>query len=281
MAMMQTWLRGLRLAVWLGWQVESNWADPFLFAVYTIVRPLSGLLLLFFMYYVLSGGQQGPLLYYFLIGSALWPYVVQSLQGIAFTVVEDREEYRMIRYLYMAPAPYAVYLVGRAIARAAVATVAVVFTLSFSVLVLGLPLRRDVVDLPYTLAAFGLGFVGMWAMGMIVAALTMNLTQSAWSMPEAVGGALYLLAGAIFPISQLPAPLAALGSLLPVTYWLEALRRGLLGSTVGSFPALSNEAVFVRLIVSTIGAVIFAYAVFGWGQRLAKTTGNLDRTSNY
>jgi ABC-2 type transport system permease protein len=27
-------LRSFRLAAWLGWQIESNWADPFLFAVY-------------------------------------------------------------------------------------------------------------------------------------------------------------------------------------------------------------------------------------------------------
>ena len=27
-------------AAWLGWQIESNWADPFLFAIYSIARPI-------------------------------------------------------------------------------------------------------------------------------------------------------------------------------------------------------------------------------------------------
>jgi hypothetical protein len=42
MAMIRRWLQGIRTSFWLGWQVESNWTDPFLFAIYTVVRPLTG-----------------------------------------------------------------------------------------------------------------------------------------------------------------------------------------------------------------------------------------------
>ncbi len=47
MAVMRRFLQGVRIAFWLGIQVESNWTDPFLFVVYTVVRPLTGVLLLF------------------------------------------------------------------------------------------------------------------------------------------------------------------------------------------------------------------------------------------
>jgi ABC-2 type transport system permease protein len=233
------------------------------------------------MFAVLSGGQRGPMLNFFLVGSALWPYVIHSLQGIAFTVVEDREEYKMLRYLYLTPVPLAVYLIGRAVAKVVLATIAVALTLGFAVVVLGLPLDPAVINLPYLLLAFALGFVGMWAMGLAVAALSLNLTQQAWSMPEAIGGALYLLCGAIFPITQLPPFLAAVGSLLPITYWLEAIRRGLLGNGIGSFPALSNEEVMGRLVITTLGSCVLGYVAFVLGERLARKTGNLDRTSNY
>jgi ABC-2 type transport system permease protein len=282
MAMTRRLIRGVRTAFWLGWQVESNWTDPFLFAIYSLVRPLSGVLVLFFMFVVLSGGQRGPMLNFFLVGSVLWPYVVNSLQGIAFTVVEDREEYHMIRYIYMMPAPLGVYLVGRAIAKAVIATVGVALTFGFAVVVLGLPIAPDVIDAPYLAASFFIGFMGMWAMGMMVAALSLNLSQQAWSMPEAVGGAFYLLCGAIFPLSQLPPLLRAVGGVLPMTYWLEAVRRGLLGAgSMGSFPELSRQDVFVRLVITTVGACLAGYLVFRWGERRAKMTGNLDRTSNY
>ena len=101
-------------------------------------------------------------------------------------------------------------------------------------------------------------------------------------MPQAVGGALYLLCGAIFPITQLPLLLQALGALLPVTYWLEVMRRGLLGNGgLSSFPSLSNEDVFARLVVTTLVACLAAVASFVWGMRVARSTGKLDRTSNY
>jgi ABC-2 type transport system permease protein len=239
------------------------------------------MLVLFFMFVVLSGGQRGPMLSFFLVGSALWPFVVNSLQGIAFTVVEDREEYKMLRYLYMTPVPLSVYLVGRAMAKTAIATVGVALTFSFAVAVLGLPIYLSAVKWPYLAASFVLGFVGMWAMGMVAAALSLNLTQQAWSMPEAIGGALYLLCGAIFPLSQLPRPFDALGAALPLTYWLEAVRRALFGNTIGSFPLLSDNAVFLRLAVTTAAWCVIGYVCFRLGEWRAKTTGNLDRTSNY
>jgi ABC-2 type transport system permease protein len=274
-------LRGLRTSVWLGWLVESNWTDPFLFVVYSVVRPLAGVLLLYFMFRVLSGGQGGAMLYYFMLGSVLWPYVGYALQGMAFTVVQDREQYHMIRYVYISPVPYSIYLVGRAIARVGTASTAVAITFLFAVAVLGLPLNPAVMDIPYVLVIFPVGFIGMWALGMATAGLAMNFTQQAWSMPDAIGGALYLLCGAIFPITQLPPLLQAIGALMPMSYWLEGMRRGLLGPGVSSFPDLSDQQVLQRLIVTTIIGCLVGYVAFRAGERRAKGSGNLDRTSNY
>lgn len=278
---MRRYVRGVRTAFWLGWLVESNWTDPFLFTIYSLVRPLTGVLLLYFMFAVLSGGRSGPMLYYFLIGSALWPYVVNALQGIAFTVVEDREEYKMIRYLCVTPVPLGVYLIGRSMAKTVIATIGVAITLVFAVRVLGLPLEAARINVHYVAVSFVVGFIGMWAMGLMVAALSLNLTQAAWSMPEAVGGAFYLLCGAIFPLPELPPWLAPVGAVLPMSYWLEALRRGLLGDPISSFPALSNGDVLLRLVATTAVWCVIGVAVFGLGERLARTTGNIDRTSNY
>src|SRR5262245_3549694 len=37
---MRTLAARLRTAAWLGWQIESNWAAPFLFIVYAVLRPM-------------------------------------------------------------------------------------------------------------------------------------------------------------------------------------------------------------------------------------------------
>ena len=42
--------RSLRTAAWLGWQIESNWTDPFLFAIYSIIKPLTSAGILVVMY---------------------------------------------------------------------------------------------------------------------------------------------------------------------------------------------------------------------------------------
>ena len=43
--------RSFRTAIGLGWAIEANWSDPFLFAVYTLAKPLAaaGILLLIIM----------------------------------------------------------------------------------------------------------------------------------------------------------------------------------------------------------------------------------------
>ena len=44
-------------AAWLGWQIESNWTDPFLFLVYSVVKPLASASILVVMYSVITGGD--------------------------------------------------------------------------------------------------------------------------------------------------------------------------------------------------------------------------------
>ena len=47
--------RTFRMATWLGWQVESNWTDPFLFAMYVILKPLATAAILVVMYSIITG----------------------------------------------------------------------------------------------------------------------------------------------------------------------------------------------------------------------------------
>jgi hypothetical protein len=49
--------RSFRMAAWLGWQIESNWTDPFLFAVYSIIKPLAGAAILVVMYGIITKGN--------------------------------------------------------------------------------------------------------------------------------------------------------------------------------------------------------------------------------
>ena len=65
-------------ATWLGWQIESNWTDPFLFAIYSIVKPLAGAAILVVMYSIISQADfQSPIFAYIFIGNAFYLYVAR------------------------------------------------------------------------------------------------------------------------------------------------------------------------------------------------------------
>jgi ABC-2 type transport system permease protein len=131
-------MRSLRMAAWLGWQIESNWAAPFLFTVYSIAKPIAGALILVLMYTVIArGGLQNPLFPQIFVGSAFYIYVAMVLMGVSQAVVEDREHYGMLKYMYVAPLNVHAYLLGRGVAQAIVATMAVLITLLFGIVALG------------------------------------------------------------------------------------------------------------------------------------------------
>ncbi|MBE2269679.1 MAG: hypothetical protein IAE80_15690, partial [Anaerolinea sp.] len=66
-------LRAFLTAAWLGWQIESNWASPFLFAIYAIARPLASALILVVMYSVITdGATDQPIFAYIYLGNALY-----------------------------------------------------------------------------------------------------------------------------------------------------------------------------------------------------------------
>ena len=67
-------------AVWFGWQIRSNWADPFLFAIYSLVKPISGAAILVIMYSVITGGDfESRIFPYIYLGNAFYIYVGQVM----------------------------------------------------------------------------------------------------------------------------------------------------------------------------------------------------------
>jgi ABC-2 type transport system permease protein len=280
----------LRIGFWLGWEIDSNWADPWLFFVYSIARPLGGALILVFMYFAVTAGgpggggvQRGALLPFFVIGTAFWPLVLGGTQGMAQTVVEDREQWRTTRYLYTAPIPWAGYLVGRALARTvSLGVPAAAITLAAAGTLLQVRLALTPGGLAYSLAALAIGLLAILAVGLVAVAVSITAAGEAWRLPEAMSAALYLISGAIFPPTLLPAPLRGVSAALPLTWWLEALRRGLLGPGARiSYPALGSGRVLVVLSGLTLAWGAAASFLFALANRRARRLGTLDRESAF
>ncbi|MBW3612967.1 MAG: ABC transporter permease [Chloroflexi bacterium] len=269
--------RSFRTAIRLGWAIEANWSDPFLFAVYTMAKPLSAAMILVVMYSIITGGQAGKFLQFLIVGAALWNVVYGVLAGLVQSILEDRERYRMMKYVVVTPSSLFPFLLGRSLARVGVSLVAVVLTLAVGVLFLGVELRLNLLLL---VPASVLGLVAVMGLGIFMAGWCLQLRQEAWSYPEAIAGAMYLVSGAIFPVNVLPAVVQPIAWAMPTTWWLEASRRGLVGhGSPGDIGALSDGTVMLLLLASTVVVVPLALAAFAWFMRAARHKGLLDMTT--
>jgi ABC-2 type transport system permease protein len=275
-------LRSLRVAAWLGWQIESNWADPFVFAIYSLVKPLAGALILVFMYAVIAkGGLRSPLFPGVFVGNALFIYVPAVLAGISWTIIDDREHYGMLKYVYTAPVNMLTYLVGRGVAKTVVATIAVVMMLLLGTLALGVPIRLGGIDWLLVLGSLVLGSAMLAFFGILLAGVTLVTARHNYGVGEAVAGGLYLLCGVVFPLDTLPSWLSSIGRAIPITYWVEAMRRALLGEGTALFSGLSNGALVAILAGSTVVLAVLAVLVFRLAERRARAKGLLDMQTMY
>ena len=266
--------RSFRTAIGLGWAIESNWSDPFLFAVYTIAKPLAAAMILVVMVQVITQGQATEFLQFMIVGSALWNVVFGVMGGLVQSILEDRERYRMMKYVVVTPSSLFPFLLGRSLARVLVSFVAVALTMLIGVVFLGVELRPDLL---YLVPATVIGVLGVMAIGVFMAGWCLQLRQEAWSYPEAIAGALYLVSGAIFPIDILPEVVRPIAFASPTTWWLEASRRGLLGhGSPGLIGQFSDAQVMLFLVVSTAIAVPLALAAFAWFMKRARQSGLLD-----
>ena len=115
---MPTYTRSFRIAAWLGWQIESNWTDPFLFAIYSIIKPLAGAAILVVMYSVITSADfSDPIFTYIYLGNAFYIYVGSVMTGISWAVIDDREHYKTLKFMYIAPINIPAYLIGRGVAK--------------------------------------------------------------------------------------------------------------------------------------------------------------------
>ncbi len=287
----ESW-RGFVTAARLGWQVEANWADPLPFFVYAVSRPIFSTLILVVMVQVISGGQAGALQAFVVIGSALWSLVTSGIAGLAQGILEDRERYRMLKYLYVSPTDFAITLLGRGVARIAIGAFGAVITLALGVLVLGVRFDLSRVDWPMLVAFSVVGVAAILAVGTMMAAVVLQTRQESWSYPEAVAGAMFLVVGAIFPLAVLPTPLQAAGMLLPMTWWMAGVREALFPGPVTSiggdgslYSALTGRAapglleMLIALLATTLLVTLAASLAFRWSERRAKDRGLIDQTT--
>ena len=273
----RTWI-AFTTAVRLGWAVSSNWTRPLLFVIYAILRPISTALILVVMYTVITGGKGNAAAYlnFLVIGTSFWAFVNEGVSEFATGILEDRGRFKMLKYAYLAPHRFPVFLVGRASSKLTSAAASVVIVLVVATVGLRLPINPLTVNYGLLALACLLAFISVMAFSIALSMVLLS-GRDAYGYGEIMAQVLYVFSGAIFPIAVLPGPLAFLASLSPLAYWLELCRRAILhGRVYEMFPTLSDAAVLGRLGLATAGTVAVGYLAYRWADRQARRKGYLD-----
>jgi ABC-2 type transport system permease protein len=287
-----------RMAAWLGWQVEGNWADPLAFIIFTVLRPMAAALIIVVMYQVIAGGQRDSFFTYLYLSNAFFVLVIQVISGMAWTIIDDREQYKMLKYIYTSPARTFAYLIGRAMAKLLIGLVTALILLPTGFLFLGLSLQPERIEWGWLALYFPLGMIILGGLGIGLAGIALVIARHGGSIGETVAGLLLLFSSAYFPPDILPPVLREMSLLLPVTYWLEALRRALTGgvlqatipgpngtvTTAPISPLLAqydNVQLLLILVVSAVVCAVGSILFYRWVERQAKERGMIDRVTGY
>ena len=279
-------LRTIKQAVWLGWKVETNWADPLVFAIYYLIKPVAGLLIVGFIFYVgsmaVSQALDPNLFVYLFIGNSFFIYVVQVMMTMTMLIHEDRAHYEVLKHIYLAPGSLSWYIIGRAFNGVMNASISLLLTLGLGVAIfqglLGIPIPVNwlSVDLGLLALTLLLGIVCFMAMGFILCGINIMTSKVQFMLTEYVSGILYLFGGVVFIPDILPSWGQVISNALPITYFLRLARFSFL-HTAG-FNAQTDLLYLVVTMVATIavGAVVFRIAMYK-----ARRDGLIDKKEEY
>src|SRR5262249_8280979 len=131
------------------------------------------------------------------------------------------------------------------------------------------------------------GLVILVMIGLILAGFSMRIARHGGFIGEATAGALFVFSGAVFPLTVLPEFLRYFSMGLPVSWWIECLKRSFIGNAGSdalqalSFPAFSTPAVMLGLGIATAAMLIVGYLVFRALVKSARERGLIDAIVNY
>jgi len=280
-----TILKSIKQAIWIGWKVETNWTDPLIFSIYYIIRPLAGLLIVGFVFLIgsaVAGAFRPEYFAFMFIGNTFFIYVLQVTMTMSFLIHEDRSHYEVLKHIYLSPGSLRYYILGRALNVVMNASISLVLTIIFGVLIfqgllgVSIPINWLNINYPAIVLSIIIGTICVIFIGFIFSGINLVSSKIQFALPDYVSGIFYLLGGVVFPPEILPAWAQTISNVLPITYFLRAVRSSFLLQTAGSFQTDLLYLTLTTIVTAVVGTVVFKAAEFK-----ARKDGLIDRKEEY
>jgi len=276
-------LRAFVASMKIGWAIESNWTKIPLYLLYAASRPLALCLLLFFLFKVINPlPNTDPRFIAIYLGNAFFTIFGSMASGLSWAIISDREQYQLIRYIYISPSPFVWTIFGRAITLLLIALSNVVIILLIGWLGLHLPIGPRQIDWMLFFPSMALGLIATGALGILFAGLLLVTARHSILLAEGVGGVFLLICGVLYPTTYLPWYIRPLAWFNPITPWVENMRRsfGIMNfdATLG---AMSNWNLLLIQLAFTMAFVVIGFKAFNRFEQAAKRAGKIDQVTNY
>jgi ABC-2 type transport system permease protein len=283
---MNTALRTVKQAIWLGWKVETNWADPLVFSIYYLIRPLSGLLIVGFIFLIgsaFAGAGSSPEFFaYMFIGNSFFIYVVQIMMTMTMLIHDDRSHYEVLKHIYLSPGSWTWYILGRALNGVMNASISLLLTLGFGVLIfqyalgIQIPINWIGINFPLLLLTLTLGIICFIAMGFILCGINIMTSKVQFMLTDYVSGILYLFGGVVFVPQILPSWGQTISNVLPITYFLSSIRLAILNQSSSNI-----QTDLSYLVLTMVATIILGVIVFRIAEYKARRDGLIDKKEEY
>lgn len=267
----------------IGWEDESNWTIKPVYFIYATLRPFAMCLILYYLFKVATDNPAAdPAFHAVYVGNAFFTIFMAVSAGIGWVIIMDREFYRIIKYIYIAPMRFSLYVTGRASLVMVVSIFGTLIILVFGRFVLSLPFGMADINWGMLLVSFILGIASSGALGMIFAGFMLVTARHATLLAEGIGGVFLLLCGVIYPVDFLPGFWQKIAMGIPLTYWMEATRRAFGIAPFGEIMAgFQTATLMLALALFALLYVAGALYLFKYSTFLAKKYGKIDQVTHH
>jgi ABC-2 type transport system permease protein len=259
-------VRYVRLYViqaWFAWRSLFGWSNPFSYI--TSKFGFSFFSMLMFIYLGRFVGLDDPI--YIVIGNILLIPASNCLSGISMTVGNERA-FGAMSYLLGSPAPRTAVFLGRGLFHILDSFLTVVVALLVATAIF--EFRFSGMNFPLALLCVFITAFTTSGLGYLTGSITL-VNRDGWMITSTLSLSLYILVGANFPVSSLPAWIQPVSYALPMTRGILAARAALAGAGWGDVAGLLAGEVAIGLAYIAIG-----YWMFRILERKSMVSGILD-----
>lgn len=213
--------------------------------------------------YVAQGQSRSGLAAAILAGIVFWTLLYNIQREIPFNLLDDVWS-RNIFNLYSTPLRLSEIVAGTLILSAIKAVITTTIIVILTSLLFHLKLLTLGLSLAFYMSQL---FLFGWAFGFFTSGIILRFGTRAQAMAWSLILVLYPFSGALYPLSVLPAPIAFIAKLVPVSYIFEGVR-----GFFQSGQTLTLENAIIMLVLNAI-YITCAVAFYLTGYKKAKARG--------